>query len=188
MFEDDDYSMRVRAAGLRVVCADDVFVHHFGQASFGQLAGEYGTLFHANRRRWEQKWSTKWKPYGRRPNPGYQQLIESIREIVDATLPLDANVIVVSRGDPALLQLGTRQASHFPQASDGTYAGYYPEDGETAIAQLEELRVQGAEFFVIPGTFVWWLEHYADLRRYLEIRARIIVQQDDICHIYSLLS
>ena len=38
LFEDDDLSMRVRAAGLRVACAEDVFVHHFGQASIGRLA------------------------------------------------------------------------------------------------------------------------------------------------------
>ena len=36
LFEDDDLSMRVRAAGLRVACAEDVFVHHFGQASIGR--------------------------------------------------------------------------------------------------------------------------------------------------------
>lgn len=43
MFEDDDYAHRVKAHGLRVVCATDVFVHHFGQASFKKLiaSGEY---------------------------------------------------------------------------------------------------------------------------------------------------
>ena len=37
MFEDDDYSLRVRGNGYRIICAADVFVHHFGQASFSKL-------------------------------------------------------------------------------------------------------------------------------------------------------
>lgn len=65
MFEDDDYTERVKAAGLRVVCAADVFVHHFGQAAFKKLIerGEYAELFDENRRRFEAKWNTKWIPH-----------------------------------------------------------------------------------------------------------------------------
>ena len=37
MLEDDDYSMRAREAGYRLVCAEDAFVHHFGETSFGKL-------------------------------------------------------------------------------------------------------------------------------------------------------
>src|SRR5262249_9072857 len=37
MFEDDDYSIRVKRKGYRVICAADCFVHHFGQAAFGKL-------------------------------------------------------------------------------------------------------------------------------------------------------
>ena len=65
MFEDDDYTERVKAAGLRVVCAADVFIHHFGQAAFKKLIerGEYAELFDENRRRFEAKWNTRWVPH-----------------------------------------------------------------------------------------------------------------------------
>lgn len=33
-FEDDDYCLRVSDAGLKLVCAKDVYVHHFGNMSF----------------------------------------------------------------------------------------------------------------------------------------------------------
>lgn len=64
MFEDDDYSHRARLAGLRVVCAEDVFVHHFGQASFGKLPkGEYDAIWRRNRAYYERKWGIPWKPH-----------------------------------------------------------------------------------------------------------------------------
>ena len=65
MFEDDDYSQRLKRAGLKVICAADVFVHHFGQAAFKKLIenGEYDALFSENRRRYENKWNIKWIPH-----------------------------------------------------------------------------------------------------------------------------
>ncbi len=67
MFEDDDYAMRVRRAGLRIVCAADVFVHHFGQAAFGKLieSGAYHDLFDQNRYKFEAKWQEPWQPHRR---------------------------------------------------------------------------------------------------------------------------
>jgi GT2 family glycosyltransferase/glycosyltransferase involved in cell wall biosynthesis len=69
MFEDDDYSRRVRAAGRRVVCAADVFVHHVGQAAFRTLIRnrEYDALFEYNRRAYEQKWNVQWRPHEHAP-------------------------------------------------------------------------------------------------------------------------
>ena len=50
MFEDDDYALRIREAGLRVVCAEDAYVHHVGQGSFRKLPREeYERLFRENR-------------------------------------------------------------------------------------------------------------------------------------------
>lgn len=65
MFEDDDYSKRVKEKGYRVICASDVFVHHFGQAAFKELirTGEYDPLFNENRRRFEAKWNSPWIPH-----------------------------------------------------------------------------------------------------------------------------
>nr|BFE95851.1 glycosyltransferase family 2 protein [Pseudomonas brassicacearum subsp. brassicacearum] len=53
MFEDDDYSRRVQAAGYRTVCAEDAFIHHYGQASFRKLiaSGEYQALWDKKTRR-----------------------------------------------------------------------------------------------------------------------------------------
>jgi GT2 family glycosyltransferase/glycosyltransferase involved in cell wall biosynthesis len=65
MFEDDDYSKRIQEKGRRVVCAADVFVHHFGQAAFKKLieSGGYDRLFEENRRRFEAKWQVQWTPH-----------------------------------------------------------------------------------------------------------------------------
>jgi GT2 family glycosyltransferase/glycosyltransferase involved in cell wall biosynthesis len=64
MFEDDDYSHRTRLAGLRVVCAEDVFVHHFGQASFGKLPhAEYQAIWKRNQAHYERKWGMRWEPH-----------------------------------------------------------------------------------------------------------------------------
>ncbi|MBI4320004.1 MAG: glycosyltransferase [Chloroflexi bacterium] len=67
MFEDDDYSRRVRLAGYRVVCAEDAFVHHFGKATFKTLSStEYQQIFDRNRQRFEQKWGGEWLPHRHR--------------------------------------------------------------------------------------------------------------------------
>lgn len=64
MFEDDDYALRVRKAGLKVICTENVFIHHFGGASFGKLkSAEYQNVFNENRTKFEQKWDRKWIPH-----------------------------------------------------------------------------------------------------------------------------
>lgn len=64
MFEDDDYSRRLHIAGYRTVCAEDAFVHHYGQASFGKLikSGEYQLIWDRNQAYFESKWGA-WEPH-----------------------------------------------------------------------------------------------------------------------------
>jgi GT2 family glycosyltransferase len=185
--EDDDYALRSAAAGYRNLCAEDVFVHHFGEASFGDLfaSGAYSELIDENRRRFEEKWGMPWQPYGRRHSDSYGVMSENLRRAVTATLPRDATVIVVSKGDDALLELDGRRGLHFPQTEDGCYAGFYPADSSDAIAQLETLRERGGSHFVLPRTGFWWLAHYDGLREHLEARC-VEVHHDEACVVYAL--
>ncbi len=58
MFEDDDYSLRVRRAGYTVAVARDAYVHHWHQAAFRLLGEErYADLYEKNRRLFRAKWS-----------------------------------------------------------------------------------------------------------------------------------
>ena len=187
MFEDDDYMRRVRDAGYRLVCAEDAFVHHFGEASLGDLAAEgtYGELFHANRRRFEEKWGVAWEPHGRRVDPEFEALAQRVSAAVKSHVPQGANVLVVSRGADELVRFGDRAGWHFPQLGDGTYSGQHPADDAEAIAELERLRERGADYLVLPATALWWLDHYGGFRDHLERFPRL-VDEEDIGMIFDL--
>jgi hypothetical protein len=80
-----------------------------------------------------------------------------------------AIVCVVSKGDDMAVRIrGHSMGWHFPQTEDGAYAGYHPTDAREAIAHLEHLRDRGAQLFLIPKVYMWWLNHYTELRLHLE--------------------
>ena len=115
---------------------------------------------------------------------GYRRLVERVRAAVEETVPGDAAVLVVSRGDRALVDLGGRAAAHFPQDRRGGYLGHHPRDSGEAIAQLEELRAAGAAYLVLPATALWWLEHYEGFAAHL--RGRYAASEGDACTIFRL--
>ena len=188
LLEDDDYSRRVREAGFRLLCADDAFVHHFGETSFGKLAasGEYSRVLEANRARFEEKWQEPWRPYERRRSDRYATLVERVRQRIVKATPPDSTILVASRGDGELLRLDGRRAWHFPRSGDGSYAGHHPADSGEAIARLEEERAGGAAFIVFPATAAWWLDHYEGLRRHLEGHYESVLSDPETCFVFDL--
>jgi GT2 family glycosyltransferase len=71
MFEDDDFSQKILRQQKSVVCAEDCFVHHFGQGSFGALQPpEYEALFRRNQETFERRWKTAWTPHVPRKGVG----------------------------------------------------------------------------------------------------------------------
>lgn len=65
-FEDDDYCRRIEQIGLRVACAEDVFIHHHLSASFNKLrSSDRQALFDQNKLIYEKKWGA-WAPHAYR--------------------------------------------------------------------------------------------------------------------------
>lgn len=102
-----------------------------------------------------------------------EPLLDTV-ELMYRSVPPSSMVLVVSRGDEALLGDGRVRATHFPRAADGGYAGHHPGSSGEAIAQLEALRAEGAEYLLFPRSSLWWLEYYEDLRRHLDQRYAIV--------------
>jgi hypothetical protein len=121
------------------------------------------------------------------PALAYEQLRQRVHAEVGRSVPPGATVLVVSRGDGALLDLGAgRRGWHFPQTVHGTYAGHHPVDSRAAIDQVEALRQQGAGFLLFPETALWWLDHYTEFREHLDRHYRIVAESAAVCRIYAL--
>jgi len=93
---------------------------------------------------------------------------------------------VVSKGDDALVRLDDRDGRHFPSTATGQYGGYHPADAVAAISHLEELRASGADYFLLPSPYFWWLDHYPEFADHLLARYRLVTDRPDTCLIYHL--
>lgn len=66
-FEDDDFCLRVRAAGYQIFVCDDVFVHHFGSQTFAANKVDWTATMRTN---W-QAFAAKWQLPPNQENGGY---------------------------------------------------------------------------------------------------------------------
>jgi hypothetical protein len=115
------------------------------------------------------------------------KLTRAVRKAVERVVPRDATVAVVSKGDEQLVELGgARRGLHFPQSDAGGYIGYHPADSAMAIAYLEQSRARGAQYFVVPATYAWWLDHYAGFQAHLRRWYRRVPSDAQTCVIFEL--
>jgi protein O-GlcNAc transferase len=59
-FEDDDLCMRAREAGFRLTLALDVFIHHYGSATFRGLNIDHRALLQLNLEKFRAKWGDQY--------------------------------------------------------------------------------------------------------------------------------
>jgi hypothetical protein len=122
---------------------------------------------------------------GRLGTVEYADLVTRVQAAVAAHVPPGSTVLVVSKGDAALLEIPGVRAMHFPQDRSGAYAGHHPLDSASATAELEAQRRSGAGYLVIPATARWWLDFYAEFALHLATHGELVAD-DGACLIYGL--
>ncbi|GMN99927.1 glycosyltransferase [Parageobacillus thermoglucosidasius] len=62
-FEDDDYSVRLRKAGYRLILCKDTFIHHYGSVSWKKNVNAYSKVLTENEKKFKEKWGTDTNSY-----------------------------------------------------------------------------------------------------------------------------
>ena len=119
------------------------------------------------------------------PVDPYGAMVSRLRDVVEAHIPEESIVAVVTKGDAKLVELPRRDGRHFPSDSSGSYAGYHPRDSLAALEELERVIDAGARYFVLPSPYRWWLDHYSDLSTVLHSQYHTLVD-DESCVIFEL--
>jgi len=128
-FEDDDFCLRVRAAGCRLLVAGDTYVHHVGSATFARSKVDYGMLMGVNRGKFTHKWASRLSGFF----ASYRQ--KCVREDFWRVDPRDVPV-------PELVAVG-----HVPPGLEGIVdaAGEEPLEGKWALRVRPGEAVEGLE-------------------------------------------
>ena len=124
--------------------------------------------------------AAQWSPAER-----YDSQRAAVRQVLAQVTEPGCKIAVACRGDEEMVQLDDRIGTHFPQAPEGYFSGFYPVDDEAAVSHLEAVRDRGVDYLVIPAVSFWWLHHYRVFGRYLTEHYHRIHADDD-CVVYGL--
>ena len=114
MFEDDDYALRLKAKGYKLLCVEDVFIHHWGSATFSRLdAAEFWSLFQRNLRLYEEKWGVRWLPHPFR----LEFIPEQLRQMIDGLVGLSAKTADYQQQVVGLQQLVSERDEYIAENS-----------------------------------------------------------------------
>ena len=118
-------------------------------------------------------WNKSW---GSASEGRYQaRLRELVIKDIEPVVPAGAFFLFVNKGE-TLETSGARRCVPFPER-DGEWGGY-PADDVAAIAELQRLRIAGAQFIVFPTYMSYWLETYPGLKKLLLAEGRCVVNND----------
>lgn len=104
-----------------------------------------------------------------------RRLLDEARQILIDWIAGDTPFVLID-DEQIRSQLPHRHCFPFLE-KEGTYWGP-PADDETAIAELERLRSQGAKYLAIVSSSFWWLERYPKFAAHVKNR-HSLVEEDE---------
>jgi Sulfotransferase family len=102
--------------------------------------------------------------------PDRQASAELLRTEIDENIPQGEVVVLVDDGHLRDHIKGSAQLVRFGERR--------PDDEEAAIRQLERIQLSGVRFLVLAWPARCWLDHYSDLRAYLQREWRVVKDTD----------
>ena len=131
---------------------------------------------------WETSSLVIWNEFFAIYDLRWAERVSELKEEIAAAIPAGGRYILVDESSLAD-NAGTakeivagRTLSHF-FVRDGAYLGK-PVDDATAVAELQRLRADGAQFIVFPWFTFWWLDYYAGFAGYLRDTFPLTVAND----------
>jgi hypothetical protein len=112
--------------------------------------------------------------------------LRRLRQFVRESVARRSRVTVVSNGDEALLRAAGTNAEHLSQDAYGRFVGSSPASAFAAVAQLEAARSRGAGALLIPGSSLWWLDHYPAFRQHLDRHYAQLAHDDSLGVLWNL--
>lgn len=117
-----------------------------------------------------------------------RKVIDQIRKLAGSVLPHEATVLVATKGEDALFSLDGRRTWHFPQDKRGARAAHEipTGDGRAAVAHLESLQTNGAEYLLVPAWSAAWVLGHRELQRHLKKNCTALAEQAGLATIYAI--
>jgi hypothetical protein len=112
--------------------------------------------------------------------------VSAVRDTIRRVVPRGATILIISRGDPGLVDIDGVNGRHFPCDASGAWAGFYPVDDDQALEWLLSEADRGAQYLAVPATSSWWLDHYTGFSAHLARGGGIVEDEPDAVRIYRL--
>lgn len=189
-YEDDDYSLRIRLAGYKLLLCKDTFIHHYGSTSFRDNRSAYLELMKKNEKKFESKWGF---------SPGYSQGIRvELIELMDYDLDRDLNVLEIGCAcGGTLLKIKDlyKNSNLYGIELNEHSAKIASLIADVSASNIEEEELEYPESFFDVIIFADVLEHLIDpwkvlrnIKKYLKPTGKLLISLPNIMHISAVNS